>query len=119
MAAHRFDHKQACPHPHGCKDRHEDAGVETTMERPAGTVSVSEILPYLQSDRYLGKREAAEYLSLSARTIDSLIDEIPSFVVGRKRLFKRSELDEWIEVHRDVGFDRIVDEVVTSVLKDK
>ena|ERR1051326_924290 len=64
-------------------------------------VSVREILAYLQTDRYLDKREAAEYLSLSVRTVEENLDSIPHFKFnGKKVLFKRTELDAWMETQR-------------------
>jgi len=54
-------------------------------------------------DGYLSKSEAAEYLSLSLRTIEVRLDEIPHFRVGRKLLFRKSELDRWMAQHREQG----------------
>jgi excisionase family DNA binding protein len=56
----------------------------------------------LEQDRYLSKKEAAKYLALSIRTLDTRLHEIPHFRVGKKRLFKKSELDEWMEHYREV-----------------
>ena len=60
-------------------------------------VSAREILAYVDRDRYLDKREAAAYTSLSIRNLEARLDEIPHFRVGKKILFKKSELDRWME----------------------
>ena len=65
-------------------------------------VSVSEILAYLREDCYLGKAESAKYLGLSVRTLEDRLDSIPHFRLGTKKLlFKRSELDRWMEQFRE------------------
>jgi excisionase family DNA binding protein len=66
-----------------------------------GNVSVAEILVYLEQDHYLSKKDASKYLALSVRTMDARINEIPHFRVGTKMLFKKSELDKWMEHCRE------------------
>jgi excisionase family DNA binding protein len=88
------------------------------MELDGTLVSVKEILGYLTQDRYMGKREAAAYTGLSTRTLESNLDEIPHFRVGKKILFKKSELDRWMETHREGdshSLDRIVDGAIESL----
>jgi len=88
------------------------------MDLEGAIVSVQEILAYVDSDRYMGKREAAEYTSLSIRTLESRLGEVPHFRVGKKILFKKSELDHWMEKHREGGnhnLDRIADEAIESL----
>ena len=65
-----------------------------------GVVSVSEVLNFIQSDRYLDLKGAAEYLPLSERTIRQHLNEIPHFRYGKKIIFKKSELDQWMEIFR-------------------
>ncbi len=65
-----------------------------------GTVSVLEILNFIESDRYLDLKEVAEYLPLSERTIRQHLNEIPHFRYGKKIIFKKSELDLWMETFR-------------------
>jgi len=81
-------------------------------------VSVQEILAYVDRDRYLDKRQAAAYTSLSTRTLESRLGDIPHFLVGKKILFKKSELDQWIERFREGNshdLNRIADEAIESL----
>jgi excisionase family DNA binding protein len=84
---------------------------------------VADLLPRLDADRHMGKREAAEFLGLGVRTIEGMLDEIPHFRVGAKVLFRRSELVAWMDRHREqttaADWKRIVDDVVASVLGPK
>jgi len=88
------------------------------MDLDGTLVSVKEILGYLAQDRYMGKREAAAYTGLSIRTLEGRLDEIPHFLVGKKKLFKKSELDLWMETHRQGNshnLDRIADEAIEAL----
>ena len=78
------------------------------MELEGTLVSVKEILAYLETDRYLSLKEAAEYLPLSERTIREHLKTIPHFRCGRKIIFRKSELDRWMESFRvrDKDLDR-------------
>ena len=81
-------------------------------------VSVQEILAYVDRDRYMDKREAAAYTSLSLRNLEARLPEIPHFRVGKKLLFKKSELDRWLEQVREGGaqnLERIADEALESI----
>ncbi len=83
-----------------------------------GTVSVHEVLLHFDRDRYMDKREAATYTSLSTRTLEGRLGEIPHFRVGRKVLFKKSELDHWLEQFREGGaqnLERIAEEALESI----
>ncbi len=85
-----------------------------------GVVSASEILAYLDQDRYLNLAEAAKYTSISKRTIRDRLDEIPHRRVGtRILLFKKSELDTWLEQYREGGkaeLDELVEECLEKVI---
>ena len=50
-------------------------------------------------DRLLSVTEAAKYLGVSERTVWDLADRsvIPSVRIGRRRLFRRATLVEWVE----------------------
>lgn len=75
-------------------------------------------MDHLNSDHYMSKGEAAEYLGLSRRTVEYHLPEIPHFRVGRKLLFRKSELDQWVESYRVPVQDlkSVVDQVVGKVL---
>ncbi len=80
------------------------------------TISVREVLPYLDQDRYLNLTGASGYLGFSKRGIRDRLDEIPHYRVGSKMLlFKKSELDEWMLQFREGGDDEL-DELVSSTL---
>ncbi len=66
----------------------------------AGTVSVREVLIYMSQDRYMTLREASRYLPLSERTIREHLKTIPHYRYGKKIIFRRSELDRWMETFR-------------------
>jgi len=53
--------------------------------------------------RYLSMNDASEYLSLSKITLHRLIHagKIPSYKVGKKRLFDMHELDQWMQSKKD------------------
>ena len=81
-------------------------------------VSVKEVLLYFSQDRYLDKKEAAAYTSLSTRNLEARLSEIPHYRVGKKILFKKSELDHWMETYREgttQNLDRIADEAIESL----
>ncbi len=81
-----------------------------------GTVSVKEVLNFIESDRYLSLTEASRYLGFSKRTLRDRLDEIPHRRVGvRILLFKRSELDAWLDQYREGGKDEL-DELVNETL---
>ena len=69
-----------------------------------GTVSVAEILAFIEQDRFLTLKEAASYLPFCALTISKHLNVIPHFRYGRKIFFRKSELDRWVErwrIHTD------------------
>jgi len=88
-----------------------------------GTVSVREVLNFIESDRYLSLTEASRYLGFSKRTIRDRLDEIPHYLVGTKLfLFKKSELDEWLLQYREGGkgeLNELVDDTLADVLGAK
>ena len=90
------------------------------IEAPRGTVSVQEILAYLDRDRYMPKSEASTYLGISVSNIEKQLVSLPHFRVGAKVLFRKSDLDRWMEKHRekpaDFDLDRITDEALRAVL---
>ena len=97
----------------------QDINEQTLKEQEQfleGTVSVREILAYLDQDRYLSLAQASEYLGISTRTLRDRLDEIPHRRLGtRLLLFKKSELDTWLEQYREGGKDEL-DELVNETL---
>jgi hypothetical protein len=80
----------------------------------------------LQSDCYFNERGAAGYLKMGDRTFDKYRSTIPHFQInGRgKRIYRKSELDAWLEAHHRVpsiddekGIQALVDEVCSQVLR--
>jgi len=96
----------------------QDMNEQTLKEQEQfleGTVSVREILAYLDQDRYLSLAQASEYLGISTRTLRDR-DDLPRYRVGKKiLLFKKSELDTWLEQYREGGKDEL-DELVNETL---
>ncbi len=97
----------------------QDMNEQTLKEQEQfleGTVSVREILAYLDQDRYLSLAQASEYLGISTRTLRDR-DDLPRYRVGKKiLLFKKSELDTWLEQYREGGKDEL-DELVNETLE--
>jgi excisionase family DNA binding protein len=97
--------------------KHRQAGNDASAE---GTVSVAEVLRYLAQDRYFTLDEVCHYLSLSERTIRKLLPEIKHFRVGSKLLFKKSDVDQWMDQHvecsTEMDLGRLVDETLEGIL---
>jgi len=77
-----------------------DAEALRRRQIEQSVVSVREVLAYLETDRYMDLKEAAQYLPLSERTIRQHLNQIPYFRCGRKLIFRKSELDRWMETFR-------------------
>jgi len=56
-----------------------------------------------REDKLLNLQELAEYLNVTKRTVYRLLDgcDLPSFRVGSHLRFKREEIDEWLDQHRE------------------
>ena len=83
----------------------QDVDEQTLMEQEqflSGTVSVAEILNYIEQDRFLTLKEAAAYVRLSQRTLRRQVNQIQPrpFKYGGKLLFRKSDLDRWMETYR-------------------
>ena len=89
------------------------------IRQPAGVVSVAEVLSYFDANRFFDKKELAMYLSVSTRTIEKHLAEIPHYRLhGSMLRFKKSEIDEWVEQYRESNGDSlnsIADEVLESL----
>ena len=86
---------------------------------PEGTVSVAEILAYLNDDGYIGMDAAARYVGLSKRTFSKHVKDMQPrpFKCGRKLLFKKSELDAWMENHRLPNVGELFEDSVEDTLR--
>ncbi len=54
-------------------------------------------------DKILTIKEASRFLKLNVSTINKMISEgtIPSYKVGKRRLFDRDDLIQWFKSHRN------------------
>jgi excisionase family DNA binding protein len=53
--------------------------------------------------KYLSRDEAAQYLGISLNQLNELLKEpnpLPAFRVGRRLIFRPSDIDNWIEHYR-------------------
>ncbi|MDA2928502.1 helix-turn-helix domain-containing protein [Acidobacteria bacterium AH-259-O06] len=85
-----------------------------------GLVQVSEILGYLDADRYLTVKHAAKYLDISERALREHLNELPRYKFGNKWLLKKSDVDAWMErlktTPKRVNVAQVVDDIVKSVI---
>jgi excisionase family DNA binding protein len=53
--------------------------------------------------RFLSSADAAIFLGVSRPLIEKLVArrEIPSYKIGKRRLFDKEELVEWVKAHRN------------------
>lgn len=72
------------------------------------------------SDCCFSKTAVARYLGKSVRWVDYQLSGShppPDFKVGKSWVFKKSEIDAWLEQFRaSADLDKIVDETVAEVL---
>ena len=56
---------------------------------------------------FMSVKTTAAYSDLSQRTVWNLLADplhpLPSYLVGKRRLIRRSDFDAWMETHRVVG----------------
>ena len=92
------------------------------QRQPTGTISVHEVLAYVQNDRYMTLAQTLEYLPLSERNIRNRLPGIPHYRVGKKLLFKRSELDSWMQNYREeaegLDISRLAEEALEKLRKN-
>ncbi|TDB90946.1 DNA-binding protein [Actinomadura sp. KC216] len=62
-------------------------------------MSVWRIRP-MTCDPLMTLQETADYLHMSRSWVYERIHSIPNFKVGGKRLFRKSEVDKWLEAFR-------------------
>jgi len=60
-------------------------------------------------DIFLNIKEVSQLLKMNISTINNFIKEgkIPSYKVGKRRLFKKEELIRWVESQRDESYKGI------------
>ncbi len=86
-------------------------------QQPVGVVSVREVLTYFDSDSFLNKAELAEYLSISTRSIENHLPEIPHYRLFNSMLiFKKSEIDVWVDQYRE-GSSHELDQIVDGAME--
>ena len=56
----------------------------------------SKVLELVSTDYYMTVPEAAEYIKMSSSTIRRYLNEIKHFKRDRTILFKKSDLDNWV-----------------------
>ena len=87
------------------------------IRQPAGVVSVREVLSYFDADRFFNKSELAKYLSISTRTIETHLPEIPHYRLhGSMLRFRKSEIDEWTVRYRE-GDSRNLEQIVDGAIE--
>lgn len=71
-------------------------------------------------DRHFSKTGLARYLDKSVRWVDYTLagpTPPPGFKVGKNWLFRKSEIDQWLEQFRaGADLDKIVNETVAEVV---
>jgi len=83
-------------------------------------VSVDDVLTLLDADRFLDKRQSAEFCGVGVRTLESW--PIAKYRPRGKVLYRKRELIAFLEAHREtpahpaVNIGAIADDVVRKVL---
>jgi hypothetical protein len=84
-------------------------------------IPLTEVLTYLQSDHYMNRTEAARYCGVSIRTFEGWRDQLPKYRPGGRDLYKRSELDAFMQRHleqpTDVDLQRLIDDAIQAVTR--
>ena len=54
------------------------------------------------ANAYMGRHQAAEYLGISLRSLDHLVEDpsFPALLLGKCRRFRRLELDRWVDARQ-------------------
>jgi excisionase family DNA binding protein len=52
------------------------------------------------NDPLMTLQETADYLKMSRSWVNQRTHTIPNFKVGSKRIFRQSEVDQWLEAFR-------------------
>jgi len=86
----------------------------------SGVVPVSEILEYLRNDYYMSKKEAAKYTGLCSDTLDYhslVVGDLKRYKLSGKVLYKKSDLDRFVESYLDVTTKFDPDQMAEKVLQ--
>ena len=84
--------------------------------------TLNELLATLDVDVFLSKKQASQYLSISISFLEKLMAEegLPFYRVKKKVLFRKHEIDRWIEQYWEQGesqdLKQLADEAVRKVL---
>ncbi len=84
--------------------------------------TLNELLATLDVDVFLSKKQASQYLSISISFLEKLMAEegLPFYRVKKKVLFRKHEIDRWIEQYWEQGesqdLKKLADEAVRKVL---
>ncbi len=84
--------------------------------------TLNELLATLDVDVFLSKKQASQYLSISISFLETLMaeDSLPYYRIRKKILFRKHEIDRWIEQYWEQGesqdLKKIADEAVRKVL---
>ncbi len=84
--------------------------------------TLNELLATLDVDVFLSKKQASQYLSISISFLEKLMAEegLPFYRVKKKVLFRKHEIDGWIEQYWEQGesqdLKQLADEAVRKVL---
>jgi len=92
--------------------------TQQDLKQPTGVVSIREVLSFFDCGRFFTKAELAVYLSVSTRTIEKHLAEIPHYRLhGSMLRFRKSEIDEWMAQYREGSndLDLIVNETLESL----
>ena len=59
------------------------------------------------NDRLFTKKQLSEYIGLSVSWVSNNKHRLPQYNIGDKPLYRKSEIDTWIESHRVLTPDKI------------
>jgi hypothetical protein len=65
-------------------------------------IRIEEVLAFVVGDCYLGKREAAAFLSVSVRTLEGL-QGLRRYRLNKAVRYRRRELDAWMQAHAEAA----------------
>jgi excisionase family DNA binding protein len=60
-------------------------------------MEITKIRMYMVQDEYLTKSELQKLLKISRGMVDKLMKEIPYIKLGKKVLFRKSDIDAYLE----------------------